>query len=106
MTSKLTGRIIKVEKRTAPVDIAKWMHLPVREMPDWVLCTIILGRTVGPAEAGVLDKDKEFGWRLEALCATGEGTDEQHAIRRDLIDYVERDQHRARLPVGSSERVH
>ncbi len=106
MTSKLTNRIMKIEKRTAPVDIAKWMHLPVREMPDWVLCTIILGRTVGPAEAGVLDKDKEFGWRLEALCATGEGTDEQHAIRRDLIDYVERDQHRARLPVGSSKRVH
>ena len=29
-----------------------------------------------PAEANVLDKDKEFGRWLEALCATGEGTDE------------------------------
>ncbi len=76
MTSKLTGRIIKMEKRTAPVDIAKWMHLPVREVPDWVLCTIILDRPVSPAEADVLDKDKEFGRWLEALCATGEGTDE------------------------------
>ncbi len=68
MTSKLTGRIIKMEKRTAPVDIAKWMHLPVREMPDWVLCTIILDRPVSPAEADRLNRDEEVWRRIEGVC--------------------------------------
>ena len=70
MTSKLTGRIMKIEKRTAPVDIAKWMHLPVREVPDWVLCTILLDRPVGPAEADRLNKDDEFWTEIEALVAS------------------------------------
>ncbi len=70
MTSKLINRMIKIEKRTAPVDIAKWMHLPVREMPDWVLCTIILDRPVSPAEADRLNKDDEFWTEIEALVAS------------------------------------
>ncbi len=76
MTSRLTNRIMKMEMRTAPVDIAKWRNTPAELCPDWVLCTILLDRPVSPAEADVLDKDKEFGRRLEWLCATGEGTDE------------------------------
>ena len=94
MTGKLTGRIIKMEKRTAPVDIAKWMHLPVREMPDWVLCTILLDRPVSPAEADRLNEDDEFWAMCEALCAIGEENDEFYAIRSDLIDYVERSEAR------------
>ena len=102
----MTNRIMKLEKRVAPVDIAKWMRLPVGEMPDWVLCTISLDHPVSPAEASVLDKDKEFGRRFELLRAADEGTAEWYAIRSGLINYVERIQHRARTPIGCTKRTH
>ena len=80
-----------MEKRVAPVDIAKWMRLPVGEMPDWVLCTIMLDHPVSPAEADLLNKDDEFWPEIEALDASlREGTDECHSICRGLIDYVQR----------------
>ncbi len=106
MTSRLTNRLMKMEKRTAPVDLEKWRRTPVREMPDWVLCTIILDRPVSPAEADRLNKDDEFWRRFELLCAIGEENDEFNAMCGDLIDYVERIQHRARPPVGSTKRAH
>ncbi len=91
MTSRLNNRIMKMEKRTAPVDISKWMHTPVREMPDWVVISIVLDRPVSPAEADRLNKDDGFWAQIEALVASfPEGTDEYHAILGDLIDYVER----------------
>ena len=63
-------------------------------------------KCISAAEADRLDEDDEMGRRFEPLCATGEGTDEQHAIRRGLIDCFERIQYLARPPVGSTKRVH
>ncbi len=90
MTSKLTSRITKMEKRTAPVDLEKWRNTPVQEMPDWVLESLILGRPVSPAEADRLNKDGEYCRRSDLLCAIGEENDEFFAGRSDLIDYAER----------------
>ncbi len=90
MTSKLTSRITKMEKRTAPVDLEKWRNTPVQEMPDWVLESLILGRPVSPAEADRLNKDDEYGRRIELLCAIGEENDEFHAMHGDLVDHAER----------------
>ncbi len=90
MTSRLNNRIMKMEKRTAPVDLEKWRNMPVQEMPDWVLESLILGRPVSPAEADRLSKDGEYCRRSDLLCAIGEENDEFFAGRSDLIDYVER----------------
>ena len=90
MTSKLTGRITKMEKRTAPVDLEKWRNTPVQEMPDWVLTSILLKRQVSPAESDRLDKDDEYSRRIELLCAIGEENDEFHAMHGDLVDHAER----------------
>ncbi len=105
MTSKLTGRIVKLEKRTGPVDIAKWMHLPVDEMPDWVLWTIILDHPVSPAEADVLEKIDGVDRQIE-LIRDAEEADERYVIRRGLIGYLEGIQHHALQPVRSTERAH
>ncbi len=59
-------------------------------MPDWVLLSIILDRPVSPAEADALDKEDEIIRQIELLCAIGEENDEFHAVRGELIDYVER----------------
>ena len=106
MTSKLSGRIMKIEKRTGPVDIAKWMRMPVGEMPDWVLYTGILNLPVSPTEADQLNRFEEVGRWIELLCAAVEESDERNDIRSGLVDYVERIQYRARPPVGSTKRVH
>ncbi len=90
MTSKLTGRIMKMEKRTAPVDLEKWRNTPVQEMPDWVLESLILGRPVSPAESDRLNKDGEYGRWIELLCAIGEENDEFFAMHGDLVDHAER----------------
>ncbi len=115
MTSKLTGRIMKMEKRTAPVDLEKWRNTPVQEMPDWVLMSKILDRLVSPEQADRLDRDERVGTLIEALivslredaeirCGHGdakgtslaslrsndEGTDDWRTIRGDLIDHAER----------------
>ncbi len=90
MTSRLTGRIVKLERRTAPVDFERWMHLPVDEMPDWVLWTIILDHPVSPAEADVLDKIDGVDRQIELICNAEDGTGERYAMRGDLIGYVER----------------
>ena len=90
MTSKLTGRITKMEKRTAPVDLEKWRNTPVELMPDWVLESLILDRPVSPAEADRLSKDGEYGRWIDLLCGIGEENDELYAMRGELIDYAER----------------
>ena len=90
MTSKLTSRIMKMEKRTAPVDVEKWRNTPVQEMPDWVLKSLLLERPVSPAESDRLEKDGEYCRRTELLCAIGEENDEFFAGRSDLIDHAER----------------
>ncbi len=90
MTNKLTGRIMKMERRTAPVDLEKWRNTPVQEMPDWVLNSILLERPVRPAESDRLEKDGEYCRRTDLLRAIGEENDEFFAGRSDLIDYVER----------------
>ena len=95
MTSKLARRIVKMERRTAPVDISKWWNTPIESMPDWVLLSIILDRPVSAAETHALDKDDEVSRQIEMLCAIGEENDEFYAVRGELIDYVERNQHRA-----------
>ncbi len=89
MTSKLTGRLTQMEKRTAPVDLEKWRNTPVQEMPDWVVTSILLKRQVSPAESDRLNKDGEYWRRIELLCAIGVENDELYAGRSDLIDYVE-----------------
>ena len=42
MTSKLARRIVKMERRTAPVDLEKWRNTPVELRPDWVLINHIV----------------------------------------------------------------
>ncbi len=79
-----------MEKRTAPVDLEKWRNTPVQEMPDWVLESLILGRSVSPAEADRLNKDGEYGRLIELLCAIGEENDEFFAGRSDLLDSAAR----------------
>ncbi len=106
MTSKLTNRIMKMEKRTAPVDISKWMHTPVREMPDWVVISIVLDRQVSPAEADRLNEDDGFWRRIESLCAVDVESDEWDAICSDLVVYVERILLGSQPPVSFSKRVH
>ena len=115
MMSKLTSRIIKIEKRTAPVDLEKWRNTPVELWPDWVLMSEILDRLVSPEQADRLDRDERVGTLIEALivslredaeirCGHGdakgtslaslrsndEGTDDWRTIRGDLVDHVER----------------
>ncbi len=75
-------------------------------MPDWVVISIVLDRQVSSAEADRLNRDDEFWRQIELLCAIGEENGEWYAIRSDLIEYVERIQHPARPPVGSTERAH
>ena len=70
MTGRLTNRIMKMEKRTAPVDIEKWRNTPVEHCPDWVLISIMLDRPVSPAEADRLNSDGEFCAEIEALVAS------------------------------------
>ena len=106
MTSKLTNRIMKMEKRTAPVDIEKWWNTPVEHCPDWVVLSIVLDRPVSPAEADQLNNDDEFWRQIELLCAIGEVNDQWDAICGDLVDYVERVLPGARPPVRSTKRVH
>ena len=106
MTSKLSGRIMKIEKRTGPVDIAKWMHLPVGEIPDWVIYTFILDRPVSPTEADLLNRDEEVGRWIELLRAADEESDERNDTRSGLVDYVERILQGARPAVGSIKRLH
>ncbi len=114
MTSKLTGRIMKMEKRTAPVDLEKWRNTPVELWPDWVLMSEILDRLVSPEQADRLDRDERVGTLIEALivslredaeirCGHGdakgtslaslrsndEGTDDWRTIRGDLVDHAE-----------------
>ena len=115
MTSKLTSRITKMEKRTAPVDLEKWRNTPVELWPDWVLMSEILDRLVSPEQADRLDRDERVGTLIEALivslredaeirCGHGdakgtslaslrsndEGTDDWRTIRGDLVDHAER----------------
>ncbi len=90
MTSKLPGRITKMEKRTAPVDPEKWRNTPVELMPDWVLNSLLLERPVSPAESDRLEKDGEYCRRTELLRAIGEENDGFFAMHGDLVDYVER----------------
>ena len=106
MTSRLNNRIMKMEMRTAPVDLEKWRRTPVREMPDWVVISILLDRPVSPTEADRLNKDDEFWRQIELLCAIGEVNDQWDAICGDLVDYVERIQHLARPLVGATKRAH
>ncbi len=42
------GPIVKLERRTAPVDLDKWWNTPVEQRPDWVLISQILDRPVSP----------------------------------------------------------
>ena len=70
MTGRLTGRIMKIEKRTAPVELAKWRNTPVELCPDWVLISIMLDRPVSPAETDRLNSDDEFCAEIEALVAS------------------------------------
>ena len=115
MTSKLTSRITKMEKRTAPVDLEKWRNTPVELWPGWVLMSEILDRLVSPEQADRLDRDERVGTLIEALivslredaeirCGHGdakgtslaslrsndEGTDDWRTIRGDLVDHAER----------------
>ena len=105
MTNKLTNRIMKIEKRTGPADISKWMRSPIREIPDWVLFTLMFDRPVSPAEANRLNRDEEVGRRIELCRSIGEENDEFFAGRSDLIDYVERVHLRALPSADSSDRV-
>ncbi len=114
MMSTLTGRIMKMEKRTAPVDLEKWRNTPVELWPDWVLMSEILDRLVSPEQADRLDRDERVGTLIEALivslredaeirCGHGdakgtslaslrsndEGTDDWRTIRGDLVDHAE-----------------
>ncbi len=69
MTSKLTGRVVKLERRTAPVDFEKWRNTSVELCPDWVLISRIVGRPVSPEEAAELEEDEGFWAEIEALNA-------------------------------------
>ncbi len=73
MMKNLDNRIVKLEKRTASVDIDKWQNTPVELMPDWVLINIILDRPVSPEEAAVLDEDEGFWAEIEARVASADG---------------------------------
>ncbi len=115
MTSRLTTRLVKMERRTAPVDLEKWRNTPVELWPDWVLMSEILDRLVSPEQADRLDRDERVGTLIEALivslredaeirCGHGdakgtslaslrsndEGTDDWRTIRGDLVDHAER----------------
>ena len=69
MTSKLTGQIVRLERRTTPVDLERWLNAPVRIRPDWVLISQILDRLVSPEEADRLNKDDGFWGEVEAVAA-------------------------------------
>ena len=115
MTSKLTGRIEKMERRTAPDDLERWQNTPVEMRPDWVLTSQILDRLVTPEQADRLDRDEKFETLIEALVVSlredagigcghrdehgkspaslrsnDEGTEEWRTRRDLLIDYAER----------------
>ncbi len=67
MTSKLTGRVMKLERRTAPVDLEKWRNTPAELCPDWVLISRIVGRPVSPEAAEEIYEDEGFWRQIEAL---------------------------------------
>ena len=115
MTGRLTNRIMKMEMRTAPVELAKWWNVPLEIRPDWVLISQILDRQVSPEQADRLDRDEKFETLIEALVVSlredagigcghrdangkspaslrsnDEGTDDSRTIRGELIDHAER----------------
>ncbi len=61
---------IKPERRTGPVDIARWQDTPPDLCPGWVLISYILDRPVSPEEAAVLYEDNEFWAAIEARVAS------------------------------------
>ena len=79
--------------------------MPDREMPDWVLLTIILDHPVSPVQAAALNKVDDLDRQIELIRDTEE-SDKRYAVRRGLIDYVERVQHLALPPVRATKRLH
>ncbi len=69
MTSRLNGRVVKLERGAAPVDLERWRTAPVEIRPDWALMSQILDRPVSPEEAAELEEDEGFWAEIEALNA-------------------------------------